>query len=394
MRVQEVSHCFGLLLWLMNARLVSGQEPTEFMTCEMSFYVTQMTEFDVSKSSFYSVYLVSGECNLPYVYAIDIIEPLRLSSELLKSGEGRSVQADNTTFSGITIFSHFRHTFDLRNFPFDEQSLVLNFRGQFDSTRLRLTVNEKSRLTHTQFINQRGFELVDTKREVESVRWESTFGLNEEDPALVDGGISIDEIKLTFVFRRTDRISFLRGTFILLAAVFTALLLSTLSIDQKFDARASGTVGVFFAITIAFLALDRTDYLKMIDIIHILGAFVVVALLINMFFLSTGIGAIEQAVDAEAETEAEHRAEARAKMWSAASGSGESCGSGNEVDAAEQEAAEDEEAAARYEDLKTDLTGLCRTYDHIFSLVAFLMFVVGFGSIVGVASQRGTRLLT
>jgi len=165
----------------------------------------------------------------------------------------------------------FRHLWDVRNFPFDRQTLEVVVTASDDFDHFRFLVDEKNSSVNPD-IHVPGWRITGLRLLSGERQYTTTFG----DPLLPNGqGSTYSRVRVQIDMQRSDRTLFLRHTGALytafLFAMFTFLMVSPSA--STMEVRVGMLGASLFATMLNMQAVDastRSEGLTLIDELHLL----------------------------------------------------------------------------------------------------------------------------
>jgi hypothetical protein len=191
------------------------------------------------------------------------------------------------TWNERRVAGTFKHNWDMRNFPFDHQDLLIEIEEAESYLEDLVYVPDTAKTIVDEELKLPGWRIVSSQVKVGSKTYESTFG----DPARKPGSsTSYSRIDINVRLERTNLTAFWKFTAGAYAAIVIALASYAFHVDQgpAMGARFGLLAGAVFAAIISLRTesseLGTTEYNTLVDQFHLIAlAYVLVATVTGVY---------------------------------------------------------------------------------------------------------------
>lgn len=245
--------------------------------CRVGVYMTSLSQVDTAAGTFRADFWMWSVCprsdleplkSLEFVNAVSV-QP-SLDSTLRRDGGWWSTRK----FSGI-----FRQDFSLRNYPFDEQPLVIEIEEGVLDTRDFVYVADATNSGMNPAIDLAGWRLKDFRLTGGVTVHPTSYG----DPSLPGGSSRYATLRMQVGVERNHMANFVKATF----PIYISALLALISLTVT-DGRMSLLGATTFAVVLSFVSVEKLvgphDGVYLLDQLH----FATLALIMAV----TGLGVI------------------------------------------------------------------------------------------------------
>jgi hypothetical protein len=267
------------LVPLSPARSAAAVEPA---TCEFGAYLSDLYDTDATANTFTARIWTWTRCPnadidpLPRVSFPNGVNPT--------TGEPNPEVKGGTHWNRMRLEGTFRYHWDVRNFPFDRQTLPVLITAPYDLSEFRF-VPDTANSSFNEAINVPGWRIVGFRVDTIEQRYSTNFG----DPTLPAGaGSASSRARLRIDLVRSDPIVFLEMTGPLYIVFFVTVLtfLLTTAAADTFASRIGALGAVLFAVILNMQTtgaeVRSTTGLTLIAQLHILTlGFVLFAMIIT-----------------------------------------------------------------------------------------------------------------
>jgi hypothetical protein len=232
-------------------------------------YLTSLGDFDPAKKSFsaaYWVWTVGPEDGVKSLSQLEFPNAIKVESPN---------EVQEATPQGIwsqrKIVGSFRHSWDLRRFPFDRQLLTIEMEEAERDTTSVIYVADTANSSFDPVLNPSGWRILSNRLVTGSKPYHTSFG----DPRLPPGSPSAyARAELMILLERTDRSGFWKLTVGAFAAALMALASYGLRVDQapalspRFGLLAGSVFAAVISLRSAATELGASGYTTLIDAVH------------------------------------------------------------------------------------------------------------------------------
>jgi uncharacterized membrane protein len=256
----------ALLLAAAGARPARGAPPR---SCEVGAYLIALYDFDFARGSFGADLWLWSRCptaELRPLDVMDFVDAIEVRRSLAATSERGGI-----FWSYVKVSGTFRHTWDVRNYPFDRHELRIVGENTDSPAGSFGYVADREGSKPSRDIRLDGWKITAFSVDAWTYVYDTIFG----DPAF-EGEHTSDYSRLVIStsLARTKLLGFLK----LVAGVYVAFALSALAFllgPYNGRRRTNLLVGTLFAVLVnqrvAESQLGRTESVTMIDEIHVLA---------------------------------------------------------------------------------------------------------------------------
>ena len=259
----------GLLISMVGPRPVQAATPSP-ETVRIGAFLTGLSDLDPSKKSFSASFWLWSISNKEAGSPLDRLE----FPNAIKIESPNAIS--EATASGIwqqrKIVGSFRHGWDVRRFPFDQQLLRIELEEAEKDSQSILFAADASNSSFDRDINLSGWRIHSTRLVSGTKTYRTTFG----DPRLPPGSASsYAKVELQILLQRIDQTGFWKLTMGAFAASLIALASFGLRVDHpsalspRFGLLAGSAFAAVISLRSSANELGAAGYATLIDAVHI-----------------------------------------------------------------------------------------------------------------------------
>jgi hypothetical protein len=259
----------SLLCWLALPREVAAEQSAP-ASCRVGAYVMSLEGFDPDGDTF------DADLWLWSVCPNDDLHPLRtmefVNADTIEVVLDTEEPRGGSIWAARKIHGTFRHNWDERDFPFDNQHLTIVLEeGDLDAPRF-VYEPDTANTTYNAAMPLPGWTITSFALHPGAETYNTTFG----DPALDPGGSSAySRMTLEIALARADLSGFFKLTAVVYAAFVFSLvtyvmhLETTRALSPQFQILAAALFAAAVNLITASAILGRTEELTLVDKIHV-----------------------------------------------------------------------------------------------------------------------------
>lgn len=232
------------------------------VSCRMGAYITSLSQVDTAAGTFRADFWMWSICpstDLEPLKTIEFVNGVSVTGSLDSTLQRGDQWWATRKFSGV-----FRQDFSLRNYPFDEQPLLIEIEEGVLDTRDLLYVADGPNSGMNPAIELAGWMLRNFKVSAGINAHPTTFG----DPSLPGGVSRYAALKMEVGVERNHFANFVKATFPLYIAALLALISLLI-----FDGRMGLLGATMFSVVLSFVSVERTigqhDGVYLLDKLHL-----------------------------------------------------------------------------------------------------------------------------
>jgi len=264
-----LAFALGLLISMIGPSPVQAAATSPEMV-RIGAFLTGLSDLDPSKKSFTASFWLWSISKEEAGSALDRLE----FPNAIKIENPNTVT--EATTSGIwqqrKIVGSFRHGWDVRRFPFDEQLLRIELEEAENDTQSTVLSADTNNSSFDHDIRLSGWKIQSTRMVNDTKTYRTTFG----DPRLPDGSAKkYARVELQILLQRTDRTGFWKLTMGAFAASLIALASFGLRVDHpsalspRFGLLAGSAFAAVISLRSSANELGAAGYGTLIDALHI-----------------------------------------------------------------------------------------------------------------------------
>lgn len=241
---------------------LAGPARAEPARCRVGAYITSLSQVDTAAGTFRADFWMWSVCptaELEPLKTIEFINAVSVQGSLDSTLERDQGFWATRKFSGV-----FRQDFSLRNYPFDEQPLLIQFEEGVLDTRDFIYIADGANSGMNPAIQLAGWMLKDFRLAGGVNAHPTTFG----DPSLPRGVSRYTSGRMQIGVERNHAANFIKATFPLYIAALLALISLVIS-----DGRMGLLGATMFSVVLSFVSVERVvgqhDGVYLLDKLHL-----------------------------------------------------------------------------------------------------------------------------
>lgn len=258
---RAASGLFAIMAVVIGLAL-AGPAHAEPARCRVGAYVTSLSQVDTAAGTFRADFWMWSVCptaELEPLKTIEFINAVSAQGSLDSTLERDQGYWATRKFSGV-----FRQDFSLRNYPFDEQPLLIQFEEGVLDTRDFVYIADGANSGMNPAIQLAGWMLKDFRLTGGVNAHPTTFG----DPSLPRGVSRYTSGRMRIGVERNHVANFIKATFPLYIAALLALISLVIS-----DGRMGLLGATMFSVVLSFVSVERVvgqhDGVYLLDKLHL-----------------------------------------------------------------------------------------------------------------------------
>jgi hypothetical protein len=251
-----------LLILLAGAVLAAGEARAEAVNCRVGAYITSLSQVDTAAGTFRADFWMWSVCPTKDIEPLKTVEFVNAVSVL--GSLDATLRRDDGWWATRKFSGVFRQDFSLRNYPFDEQPLLIEIEEGVLDTRDFLYVADAANSGINPAIDLAGWDLQTFHVAAGINTHPTTFG----DPSLPRGVSRYAGMKMRVGVERNHAANFIKATFPLYISALLALISLLI-----FDGRMGLLAGTMFSVVLSFVSVERLigphDGIYLLDQLHL-----------------------------------------------------------------------------------------------------------------------------
>lgn len=266
-----------LLILLTGSLLMAGAARAEPVQCRIGAYVTSISQVDTAAGTFRADFWMWSICptaDLEPLKTVEFVNGFSTQGSL-----DSTLRRDGQWWATRKVSGVFRQDFSLRNYPFDEQPLLIEMEEGVLDIRDLVYIGDASNSGLNPAVDLPGWRLLDFRLVSGVTTHPTTFG----DPSLPKGVSRYASLKMQVGVERNHMANFIKATFPLYIAALLALVSLVVT-----DGRMSLLGATTFAVVLSFVSVEKLvgphDGVYLLDQLHFAALALIMA--------ATGLGVI------------------------------------------------------------------------------------------------------
>jgi len=267
----------------MPARRAVTNAPPELL--KVGIFITRLDNFNLRRKSFDASFWLWSVAPKDMSSKLDSVE--FVNAEAIGYSNGYIKETPAGVWNQKKVVGTFHHDWDMRNFPFDHQDLVLEMEESVAYLNELVYVPDQGNVLIDDDVKIEGWRIVSSQVKAGSKTYLSSFG----DPSLAAGSpTSFSRMDVVVRLERTNMTAFWKFTAGAFVAAVIALASYAFHVDQgqTMSPRFGLMAGAVFAAIISLRSesseLGTTEYNTLVDQVHLVAlVYVIVATLTGVY---------------------------------------------------------------------------------------------------------------
>ncbi|MBI5939686.1 MAG: hypothetical protein HY859_04595 [Caulobacterales bacterium] len=252
----------ALVVLLAASLMTAGAARAEPVKCRVGAYVTSLSQVDTAAGTFRADFWMWSVCPTKDIEPLKTVEFVNAAS--VQGSLDSTLERDDGWWATRKFSGVFRQDFSLRNYPFDEQPLLIEIEEGVLDSRDFLYVADLGNSGMNPSIDLAGWMLRDFRLASDVTVHPTNFG----DPSLPRGVSRYASAKLQIGVERNHLANFIKATFPLYISALLALISLLI-----FDGRMGLLAGTMFSVVLSFVSVERIigqhDGVYLLDKLHL-----------------------------------------------------------------------------------------------------------------------------
>ena len=260
-----------------------GQDKPELV--KVGIFITRLDNFNLRRQSFDASFWLWSVTPKDMSSRLDRVE--FVNAEAIQFSNSYSKDTPEGVWNQRKVMGTFRHDWDMRNFPFDHQDLVLQIEESDAYQHELVYVPDQTQRLVDDDLKLKGWRVVSSQVKAGSKTYLSSFG----DPSLPAGSpTSFSRMNVIVRLERTNMTAFWKFTAGAYVAAVIALASYAFHVDQgqtmspRFGLLAGAVFAAIISLRTESSELGTTEYNTLVDQIHLVALlYVIVATLTGVY---------------------------------------------------------------------------------------------------------------
>ncbi|MCX5943865.1 MAG: hypothetical protein NTZ53_00825 [Cyanobacteria bacterium] len=252
---------------------------------KVGIYITRLDNFNLKQKSFDASFWLWSVMPNDVSSRLDSVE--FVNSEAIKLSNSYSKKTPSGVWNQRKVMGTFHHDWDMRNFPFDHQDLLIELEESEDYLSELVYVPDPAESIVDGDLEIKGWRIVSSEVRAGSKTYMSHFG----DPAIKAGNpTSFTRMNVTVRLKRTNMTAFWKYTAGAYVAAVIALSSYAFHVDQgqtmspRFGLLAAAVFAAIISLRSESSELGTTEYNTLVDQVHLIALlYVIVATLTGVY---------------------------------------------------------------------------------------------------------------